>query len=121
MAVMRIETEGRAGGNAELRHHGDIPYATFSVAVQDRKKNESGEWVDGETEWLNVVAWRGLAGVAVESVKKGTLLRITGRITVDRFTRQDGTLGAALSVAAESVSVILLPTRAPAPVEDAAF
>jgi single-strand DNA-binding protein len=42
------------------------------------------------TEWHNVVLWRGLAQVAEKYVKKGTQLYIEGRIKTRSYDDQDG-------------------------------
>lgn len=45
---------------------------TFSVATNKRFKNKDGEYVDS-TEWFNLKAFKGLAEVCGEYLKKGSL------------------------------------------------
>ena len=48
---------------------------SFRLASDERRYDrEKKEWVDGDTNWFGVVSFRGLAGHAHESFRKGCLL-----------------------------------------------
>lgn len=76
---------GRAGQDPEMRYFesGKVK-TTFSVAV--------GRWSkQGEkTDWFNIELWDKQAEVAGEYVKKGGLVAIDGRLSIDKWTAQDG-------------------------------
>ena len=58
--------------------------ANFRVASKERRFDRSGgTWVDGDRLYIDVRCWRGLAQNALESLKKGDPVVVTGRI----FTR----------------------------------
>ena len=53
--------------------------ANFSLATSEVYKNKEGEKVTN-TEWHNIVLWRGLAEVAEKYLNKGDKILIEGRI-----------------------------------------
>jgi len=61
----------------------------FPLATSETYKNRSGERVSN-TEWHNIVLWRGLAQVAEKYVKKGTQLYIEGRIKTRSYDDAEG-------------------------------
>ena len=65
------------------------PSQNFHLATSETYKNKAGERVSN-TEWHNVVLWRGLAQVAEKYVKKGTQIYIEGRIKTRSYDDQDG-------------------------------
>jgi single-strand DNA-binding protein len=59
---------------------------TFTVAV-DRPKNKNGE---KETDFIPVVAWRGLAEICGNYFHKGNLVSIQGRLQIRTYEANDG-------------------------------
>ena len=60
---------GNVGQDPEVKHlDSDRTVATFSLATSETYKNQSGELVKN-TEWHNIVVWRGLAKVVEQYVK----------------------------------------------------
>ncbi len=64
-------------------------YARFTVAVNYRYKNNSGEYQDG-TDYINVVAWGSLGETCGKYLKKGSPVLIEGRISTSSFDAKDG-------------------------------
>jgi len=64
-------------------------FSKFPMATSETYKNKAGERISN-TEWHNVVLWRGLAQVAEKYVKKGTQIYIEGRIKTRSYDDQDG-------------------------------
>ncbi|GAA1270446.1 hypothetical protein GCM10009665_68460 [Kitasatospora nipponensis] len=57
--------------------------ANFRLAATERRYDRSrGDWVDGETNWVTVVAWRWLAANVVSSVNKGDPVVVCGRLRI---------------------------------------
>ncbi|AOT24406.1 single-stranded DNA binding domain protein [Propionibacterium phage B22] len=54
--------------------------ASFQVAVNRRRKDQSGNWVDDGADWHSVQAWGTLAENVAESLTKGTRVVVTGRL-----------------------------------------
>jgi single-strand DNA-binding protein len=67
-----------------------VPLASFRLASTERRfDRQQGVWVDGETSFVTVWAWRWMAENVVSSVSKGDPLVVTGRMRV-RDREQDG-------------------------------
>ncbi|MEV0193814.1 single-stranded DNA-binding protein [Kitasatospora purpeofusca] len=62
---------------------GGVPVANFRLASTERRFDRAREvWVDGETQWLTVTAWRSLAGHLIDSLAKGDPVVVSGRLRV---------------------------------------
>ena len=54
---------------------------SFRVAANDRKKDQTtGQWIDGDTTFIGVTAWRWQAEAAADELTKGTKVIIQGRL-----------------------------------------
>lgn len=80
IGVNKVILLGNVGKDPEVQHlEGGISVAKFPLATTETFKDKSGNKVD-QTEWHNIVAWRGLADVAEKIVKKGVQVYIEGKI-----------------------------------------
>ncbi len=60
-----------------------VPLASFRLASTERRYDrQQRDWVDGETSFVTVWAWRWMAENVVSSVSKGDPLVVTGRLRV---------------------------------------
>ncbi|MFJ5925444.1 single-stranded DNA-binding protein [Kitasatospora sp. NPDC092948] len=75
---------GNAASNVTYRETaGGVAVASFRLASTERRfDRERGDWADGETTWVTVVAWRRLAVNLVGSVAKGDPVLVSGRLRV---------------------------------------
>ena len=84
---------GNVGRDPEVRYldgnSGNAKVATFTLATTERYRDRNGETREN-TEWHNIVAWRGNADVAERFVRKGTQLFIEGRIRTRSWDDQTG-------------------------------
>lgn len=72
---------GNLGRDPEVRTlESGATVAQFTLATSESYKNKNGERVEN-TEWHNIVVWRGLAEVAGKYLKKGSKVYIEGKIT----------------------------------------
>lgn len=89
MSINKVILVGNVGRDPEVRHlESSVSVATFTLATSETYTNKSGEKVT-QTEWHNIVCWRGLATVVEKYVKKGMQLYIEGRIRTRSYD-QDG-------------------------------
>ena len=88
--VNKVILIGNLGKDPEVRHlDNGASVANFSIATTETYKDRnSGERVD-QTEWLNIVLWRGLAEVAEKYLKKGDSVYIEGKLRT-RSWEKDG-------------------------------
>lgn len=62
---------------------------SFSVAVNERKKDASGEWID-HVEWINVVTFGKTADFCAQYLHKGSSVYCEGRLTTRKWQDKDG-------------------------------
>ena len=84
---------GNVGRDPEVRYldgnSGNAKVATFTLATTERYRDRNGETREN-TEWHNIVAWRGNADVVERFVKKGTQVYIEGRLRTRSWDDQTG-------------------------------
>lgn len=90
MGINKVILIGNVGKDPEVRHlDSGVAVTTFSLATSETYKNKEGQKVTN-TEWHNVVLWRGLAEIAEKYVKKGNPLYIEGKIRTRSWDDKDG-------------------------------
>jgi single-strand DNA-binding protein len=90
MSVNKVILVGNVGKDPETRYlEGGTAVCSFPLATSETYRNRDGEKVTN-TEWHNVVLWRGLAEVAEKYVRKGSQLYIEGRIRTRSWDDRDG-------------------------------
>ena len=90
MGINKVILVGNVGKDPEVRHlDSGVAVTTFPLATSESYKNKEGQKVTN-TEWHNVVLWRGLAEVAEKYVKKGNPLYIEGKIRTRSWDDKDG-------------------------------
>lgn len=78
--------------------------ARLRVACGERKKDELGNWVDGDTTFLDCTIWGSAAESAVESITKGTPVIIIGKLK-QRTVEKDGSKTTYFDVNVDSIAV----------------
>jgi single-strand DNA-binding protein len=90
MSVNKVILVGNVGKDPETRYlEGGTAVCSFPFATSETYRNRDGEKITN-TEWHNVVLWRGLAEVAEKYVRKGSQLYIEGRIRTRSWDDRDG-------------------------------
>lgn len=79
---------GRLVKDPELRHTAsNIPVSSFTLAVDRSYTNKDGQ---RETDFINIVAWRGTAEFTSRYFKKGMRVAINGRIQTRSWDDKEG-------------------------------
>lgn len=60
------------------------------IAVNHRAKTREGEWVEAGADFYDVTVWEREAENAVESLRKGTRVTVTGEVYREAYTDNDG-------------------------------
>lgn len=101
----RVILVGNVTRDPELRYISSGTAVTdIGLAVNDRRKTASGEWVD-ETTFVDVTLWGRTAEVAGEYVSKGSPLLIEGRLKLDTWEK-DGKKNSKLRVVCDRMQLL---------------
>lgn len=109
MSDATVTITGRLTADPTVRQTAtDLPVANFTVAYTARRRSASGEWEDyGETIFLRVTAWRGLALNVGKTLHKGDAVTVKGRLGVQTYTNEAGTSRLDVTCDADTVAVDL--------------
>lgn len=90
MSLNKVFIMGHLGKDPELRMTtSQTPIANFSVATNERRKDQSGAWVD-ETQWHNIVLIGRSAETAQKFLKKGAQVFLEGSIKTRKWQDKEG-------------------------------
>ena len=90
MSVNKVILVGRLGKDPEVRFtSGGQAVANFTMATDYSYKDRNGER-QKRTEWHRIVAWRKLAEIIQQYLKKGSLIYIEGRIETREWQDKEG-------------------------------
>lgn len=82
-----------------------VKKATFSLATTEVYKNREGERVEN-TEWHNIVLWRGLAEIAEKYLKKGQTIYLEGAIKRRSWEDENGAKRYAFDIVGDKMTMI---------------
>jgi len=101
----RVVLLGNLTRDPELRYTpGGLAVTDVGLAVNHRRKNDKGEWVE-ETTFVDVTLWGRTAEVASEYCNKGSPLFIEGRLKLDTWEK-DGKKNSKLKVIGEHIQLL---------------
>ena len=101
----RVILLGNVTRDPELRYIANGTAVTdIGLAVNDRRKTATGEWVE-ETTFVDVTLWGRTAEVAGEYVTKGSPIMIEGRLKLDTWEK-DGKKNSKLRVVGERMQLL---------------
>ena len=102
--MTQISIVGNATSDPELKYAGSgVAIVNFSVAVSQRQYDKDRkEWVDGDTMFLRVSAFRDLAENIANSVTRGQRVIVSGKLK-SRTYEKDGEKRTVFEVEADEV------------------
>ena len=87
--VNKVILIGNLGKDPEVKYlDNGVAVANLSLATSENYKNKDGEKVT-QTEWHDIVLWRGLAEVAEKYLKKGSSVYIEGKLRTNKWVDKD--------------------------------
>jgi len=87
--VNKVILIGNLGKDPEVRYlDNGVAVANISLATSENYKNKQGERIT-QTEWHDVVLWRGLAEVAEKYLKKGASVYVEGKLRTNKWVDKD--------------------------------
>jgi single-strand DNA-binding protein len=103
--INKVILVGHLGKDPEVRHlEGGVAVASFPLATSETF-NKDGRKVE-QTEWHNIVMWRGLADVAAKFLQKGKLVYIEGKLRTRSFEDKEGVKKYTTEVVAENFTML---------------
>lgn len=88
--INKVILVGNLGKDPEVKYlEGGIAIAKFPLATTESIKDKNGQKQD-QTEWHNIVLWRGLAEIAEKYLRKGQTVYIEGKIRSRSYDDKDG-------------------------------
>ncbi len=102
----RVILVGNLTRDPELRYvPSGMAVTDIGLAVNDKRKNASGEWIE-ETTFVDVTLWGRTAEVAGEYLSKGSPVLIEGRLKLDTWEGNDGQKKSKLKVVGEKMQLL---------------
>lgn len=124
-SVNKVILVGNLGKDPELRYTSSgVAVATFSIATNESWKDPDGN-LQERTQWHNIVAWRKLAEICGEYLKKGGKIYAEGRLQHRNYDDKNGVKRYVTEIVLDEM--VMLDSRgggqstemsAPAPQED---
>ena len=113
MSLNKVMLIGNVGKDPDVRYLESNPsnpganakVASFPLATSERYRDRSGELREN-TEWHNIVVWRGNADVVEKYVRKGTQLYVEGRLRTRQWTDQTGNKRYTTEVVADTLQLL---------------
>ena len=113
MSLNKVMLIGNVGKDPDVRYLESNPsnpganakVASFPLATSERYRDRNGELREN-TEWHNIVVWRGNADVVEKFVRKGTQLYIVGRLRTRQWTDQTGNKRYTTEVVADTLQLL---------------
>jgi single-strand DNA-binding protein len=104
--INRVVLVGNLTRDPELRHTpGGTPVCSLRVAVNDRKRDESGNWVDAPN-YFSISVFGNQAESCAQYLSKGRPVGVDGKLRWREWQAQDGSKREAVEVVADSVQFL---------------
>ena len=105
--VNKVILIGNLGKDPVIRSTASgIAHATFSIATSERwDDKDSGEKRE-KTEWHNIVAWRRLAEICGNYLKKGSQVYIEGKLQTRKWTDKDNNERYTTEIVAQNLQIL---------------
>jgi single-strand DNA-binding protein len=104
--VNKVILVGNLGADPEIRYlDTGVAVANFRIATTENYKNKQGEKVS-QTEWHNIVLWRGLAEVAEKWLNKGSSVYIEGKIRTRKWQDKEGNTRYNTEILADNMTML---------------
>jgi single-strand DNA-binding protein len=104
--VNKVILIGNLGKDPDIQYlEGNIPVTKFPLATTETYKDKNGKAIS-QTEWHNVVLWRGLAELAQKYLHKSSLVYIEGRLKTRYWEDRDHNKKVATEIIADNLIML---------------
>ena len=104
----RVILIGNVGKDPDVRYYDrDQAVATFPLATTERGYTlQNGTKVPDQTDWHNIIMWKGLAKIAEKYVHKGDKVCIDGRVKYRTYDDKRGVRQRITEIWAENMELL---------------
>lgn len=104
--INKVILIGNLGKDPEVRQiENETKVANFPLATTETFKDKHGN-KNEQTEWHNIILWRGLADIAEKLLKKGQTVYIEGKLRTRNWTDKEGVKRYTTEVVAENFTIL---------------
>ena len=111
-SINKVELSGFAGMNPEVK---TMPSGKqmirFSLATSRSYKNKDDEWMS-DTTWHNIIMWDKVAEKGLAEIKKGSFVKISGKIATRQYTDKNGVKHTVVEIRAFDFAVVEIEKKA---------
>ena len=119
--INRVSISGNLTRDSELRSaNNGTAILNFSVAVNDRRKNASGEWED-VPNYVDCVVFGTRATALHRMLKKGAKVAIDGKLRWSSWETKEGSKRSKLEVVVDEMELMSAPKQKQAAPTSAAY
>lgn len=105
MSINSVTVSGNLTRDAESRTTpGGLTIASFGVAVNDRRKNQNGEWED-HANFVDCVLFGRRAEALQQYLVKGTKVFVQGKLSYSSWEAKDGTKRSKLEIVVNDIDL----------------
>ncbi|NLE33513.1 MAG: single-stranded DNA-binding protein [Bacteroidales bacterium] len=105
MSFNKVILVGNVGKDPDIRRFENNIKAAFSLATSETYTPRGGEKVT-QTEWHNIVAWRRLAELAENYIRKGSQILVEGKLRYRSYDDRDGNKRYIVEVEADVIQLL---------------
>jgi single-strand DNA-binding protein len=102
----KVTLIGNLGKDPEIQTlEGNIKVSKFSLATTENYKDSNGQ-NQSNTDWHNIVLWRGLADLANNYLHKGSLVYVEGKLKTRSYDDKGGQKKYVTEIVAEQIILL---------------
>ena len=105
MSFNKVILVGNVGKDPEIRRFENNTKASFSLATSETYTPRGGDRVT-QTEWHNIVAWRRLAELAENYIRKGSQILVEGKLRYRSYDDREGIKRYIVEVEADVIQLL---------------
>ena len=105
--INKVILVGNLGKDPEVRYlEGGTAVANFPIATSETFKDRTSGERKTNTEWHNIVVWRGLAEIAEKYLKKGSQIYLEGKLRTRQWQDKDGNSRYTTEIVADNLQML---------------
>jgi single-strand DNA-binding protein len=109
-SVNKVILIGNLGKDPEVRHlENGAVVANFSIATSEVYTDKASGVKKENTDWHDVVVWRGLAEVAEKYLKKGYKVYVEGKLKKRSWQDKEGNTRYTTEIVADEMTILSRP------------